>query len=204
MRNKNSLGVVLIAVAFVAGIVAVAGASPNQELARSAVQTVPRMAVTQADTVLYTVVRGSYSEAVRAFHSLVELRNDMGLSPAGDWGAFVYLTVPDTTDGTQLIEVQIPVGSDGVHSTEQAQSAASIYKLGTTGVKSVAAKTVVKATKPVGVSDPTALYKNLYSYIDNSGMSVSGGAIEQFSNVEAIPDTCALEELETTISVPVS
>ncbi|MDY7094228.1 MAG: hypothetical protein SX243_14755 [Acidobacteriota bacterium] len=206
MRNKKTLSVLLIALALVVGLAVVDGVSANQEMTRAeAAQALnPKMVNTQGDTVLYTVVRGSYSDAVRAFDGLVQLRNDLGLAPAGNWGVFVYLEQPTKDNADRLIEVQIPVQDNGSVATDMAQTAASQYQLGTSGVKDRPARTLVKVTKPVGVSDPSALYKDLYDYADRNALSVNGSPYQVFAEAETIPQTCTIDELQTDIYLPVS
>lgn len=206
MRNQKTLSVLLVALALLVGLVVVDGVQASQEMTRAeaAQANAPKTVNSQGDTVLYTVVRGSYSDAVRAFHSLVQMRNDLGLAPAGDWGVFVYLEQPDSSDAGRLIEVQIPVQDGGGSADGTAQTAASQYQLGTSGVKDRPARTLVKITKPVGVTDPTPLYNNLYAYANQRALTVNGSPYEVFDDAETIPQTCSADELQTDLYLPVS
>jgi effector-binding domain-containing protein len=206
MRNKKTLSVLLIALALVVGLTVVDGVSANQEMTRAEAVAAnsPTTINSQGDKVLYTVVRGSYSDAVRAFNNLVQMRDDLGLAPAGDWGVFVYLEQPTSADVDRLIEVQIPVQDDGSGTDGTAQTAASQYQLGTSGVKDRPARKLVRITKPVGVSDPAKLYDDLYAYAASKNLSVEGSPYEVFAAAETIPQTCSIDELQTDIYLPVS
>ncbi len=200
-RIKFSAFALTAILALVLGSVAVVTAAELESV--NTVTSAPRLLTAPGGTVLYTVHSGNHSSAAAAFRRLVQLRNDLGLGAAGTSGTFVYLTQPDgTSDGELLIEVQIPV-IGGTDADTKARDSAHLYRLGTTGVKNNPSQAVVSTTKPVGVGDPTNIYKQLYSFVAANRLTTVGSPTETFEQAEDIPETCSIDELETSIQVPV-
>jgi hypothetical protein len=176
-------------------------AKPDRELAAAAAPGVVYRSA-PAGWVLYTVSRGGPAAAVAAFRDLVAVREEMGLEPADDTGTFVYLNGP-VAASDQLIEVQLPVAGDPSGLRGRVAERARQAGLGTSDVKALPSRVEATIAKSAGVSSPGPLYNRLYSQITSDRLTSLSAPSETFSEAEAIPETCAYDELETTISVTV-
>ena len=64
-------------------------------------------------------------------------------------------------------------------------------------------RTSARIKKPVGVTDPTPYWKALYTVVQDADQATTQGPTEVFSGVSKIPETCAYDELQTSLTVSV-
>jgi hypothetical protein len=152
--------------------------------------------------VIYTVHSGTPRTAIAAARDLARVRDESGLQPLNDTGAFVYLDQP-SANGVQLIEIQLPVEASGAVMRGRVQKAATATGLGTTDVRQLPERTNARIKKPVGVTDPTPYWKTLYTVVQDADQATTQGPTEVFSGVSQIPETCDYDELQTTLTVSV-
>lgn len=152
-------------------------------------------------TVLYAVSRGDFPEAVATFERLVEARDSQGLAAAGNWGAFVRLSAQDTPAADQLIEVRIPVEKGAA--AFRGQLKPGDFGLGTADVKTITSHTQVRSAKPAGDADVGSAFKAIYDSANRNGLSVSGSPTVIFSDAEAIPKQCTIDEISAEAAVTV-
>lgn len=151
--------------------------------------------------VLYTVHAGTPLTAIAAAEDLARVRDESGMHPLNDTGAFVYLDQP--ADGEQRIEIQLPVEESAAAWKGRIQEFARASGLGTTDVRQLPQRTNARIRKPVGVTDPSPYWKTLYDAVKTNGQATTAGPTEVFSGISTIPATCAYDELQTSLTVSV-
>ncbi len=126
----------------------------------------------QPQTVIYTVYRGSYEKIGLSIIKLFALAGQKGIYPRGQLSC-VYLNNPGYVSSEHLLtEIRIPVGEDAL------KLAGTLGEM--TDVKALPAMEVAVAEKPVGLTDLSALYNDLYSWIAKQNYRTTENACEKF------------------------
>lgn len=185
--------VLVLLAAFASG--GISSAAPRAEV---------KLAQSPSTVVLYTVTRGSHADAAEVFHRLVTLRNDNGLRASAKWGTFVFLSPPDTSPDSLLIEVRIPVEARALAFDRRVAEVAHAYDLGTVGVKTVNTGPEIRITKPIGAGNPAPYYTKAYNFIQSNELAVSGPPTMTFDNSEEIPEECEAEEIQAMLAIPIA
>jgi len=170
---KKSVLFLAVLVFFVSGVMAQTNSDakvPDKNM--PAVNATVKIETMPEQVVLYTIYRGDYAQAGAQIGQLYALAGSKGLKPAGP-PAFVYLNNPQTVGKEHwLTEIRIAVDANAL---------SQAGKLGPyTDVKKISAIEAAVIDKPVGVSDPEQLYKQLYKWIYDNGYTASEGPIEVF------------------------
>ena len=145
-----------------------------------------------SQTVLYTLYRGDYAQIGASIGKLFALAGPKGIRPAGNV-YLVYLNNPKLVSKEHwLTEIRVPVGEDAL------KLAGSLGEM--TDVKKLQAVTVASIKKPIGVEDPSAIYKELFDWIQKNGYISIDGPMEEMKNQG--PAT-SYSQMESVIMVPV-
>ena len=160
-RRVWALTGMILTAAVVGSVIAASSPAGKPEIT---VKSVP------AQTVLYTIHRGSYDQFGPAIGKLFGLAGQKQLQPLGP-PTMTYLNNPHrTTPAHYLTEIRIPVPNT------------VLPQAGTFGpftdVKTIPAHQVAAAIKPVGMSDPAPVYTALHRWIYQNGYHVVDGSTE--------------------------
>jgi len=161
---------VLLLLLLAASLIAVSVVEISAQSAESPEITIRKV---EAQTMLYTVYRGSYEKIGQTISDLYALAGKNKLTPCGPL-TLVYLNNPKTSTMEHcLTEIRIQV-------SQEANSLAG--KLGPmTDVKTLNSMDVAIMTKSVGQYDYAGLFEKIYSWIVKSGYRPVDSPCEVFS-----------------------
>ena len=117
-------------------------------------------------TVLYKICRGAYYEVNEAINELYDIAELKGMLPCGPVSTCLLNSPLSETYEHWIVEIQIPVESYAIEYT------------GTLGfmtdVKTVPQMKVAVAVKPEGITNPTKIISNLFSWINENDYIILG------------------------------
>jgi DNA gyrase inhibitor GyrI len=145
-----------------------------------------------SQTVLYTVVRGSYDKLGGAFGRLYGLIGSTGIKPV-DAAMSVHLNNPKTTASEHLLtEIRIPVDDTAM------KLAGTLGAM--TDVKTVPQMTVAVGLKPKGSADPSDEIQRVYRWVLQNGYCPVEGPMQK---VISDSQTHDYSQMEVEILVPI-
>ncbi len=187
MLNKTK---VLLLLLLAAGLIAVSVIEISAQSAESSDITVRKV---EAQTVLYTVYRGSYEEIGQTIGDLYALTKENKLTPCGPL-TLVYLNNPRNTSMEHcLTEIRIQV-------SQEANSLEGTFGP-MTDVKTLNSMEVAVLAKPIGQYDYVGLFKQIYAWIAKNGYRPTDNAGEVFA---AGMQQQNYEQMKSEIIVPIT